>query len=340
MTIKKPQTATLIDMFSEGYAAVNRRPWLVLIPILLNVYIWFGTQLSFAPLINDLYTLMRANSGTTEQSSLPAQSSEQLRELSRVDMRQDLARLNFIPTLTMYMIAPGDAAGSSGGVPLPQYVPPQIIPDRHDTIEVSGVGGALLAFLLLNALALPLSAVFLTQLAEAVRGDPNAPATGVRRAWRAMLAILGCVAAIVGVGLALGLPFLFLCAMLVYFSPALGLFMLGMLLILVFWISIYLGFANEAIVISGIGPLRALHASFNIVRRNFWATLGFLAISYLITVGSGVLWLNLAQQSTVGLIVAIAGSAYLGSGLLAARMAFYRERLRRWQGAVAPARPS
>jgi hypothetical protein len=95
-----------------------------------------------------------------------------------------------------------------------------------------------------------------------------------------------------------------------------------------------LGFAREAIVVSGVGPLWALHASFNIVRRNLMGTLGFLALSWLIAVGSGVLWLNLAQRSTIGLIVAIVGSAYLGSGLLAARMAFYRERLRRWQNTV------
>jgi hypothetical protein len=66
--------------------------------------------------------------------------------------------------------------------------------------------------------------------------------------------------------------------------------------------------------------------------------MGLLALSWMISVGSGVLWLSLAQGSTIGLLVAIGVSAYLGSGLLAARMAFYRERLRRWQGATAPAR--
>ena len=34
--------------------------------------------------------------------------------------------------------------------------------------------------------------------------------------------------------------------------------------------------------------------------------------------------------------VAIVGSAYIGSGLLAARMAFFSERLRRWQAAPVP----
>jgi len=338
LTIKKPQTVSLIDTFSEGFAAVNRRPWLVLLPILVNLYVWFGAQLSFAPLLTDLAAIMRMSTASAEQTGLPAQPADLLRNLGQVDMRQGLAELNFIPTLTMYQIVTADASGSPIGIPLVQQMPQPIVPDRGEAILVYDVGGLLLALVLLNALALPLSALFLTQVAEAVRGERGVLATGLRRAWRAMLAILGWVGVVLGVGLALGLPFVCLVGMLLYFSPPLGLFMFGILTILGFWIGIYLGFANEAIAISGVGPLRALHASFNIVRRNFWGTLGLLALSWLISAGSGVLWLSLAQGSTIGLLVAIGGSAYLGSGLLAARMAFYRERLRRWQSAVAPVR--
>jgi hypothetical protein len=334
LTVNKPQTTSLIDTISEGYAAINRRPWLVLLPLLLNLYIWFGTQLSFAPLLTDLSTLMRLSAGPAEQS---AAAAEQMRKIGALDMRQAITWLNFIPTLTMYGISSTDADGAPTGLPFVREVPPPLAPER-DTIKVYNLGGVMLAVLLLNTLALPLSAIFLTQLAAAVRADRAGLPTSAQRAWRAMLALLGKVGVLLGVGLALGMPFAFLLLMLMFFSQPLGLFMLGVMVIVLFWISIYLGFANEAIVVSGVGPLRALHTSFNIVRRNFWGTLGFLAISWLISIGSGVLWLNLAQGSTVGLIVALAGSAYLGSGLLAARMAFYRERLRRWQNMVAAVR--
>jgi hypothetical protein len=335
LTVNKPQTTSLIDTISEGYAAINRRPWLILLPLLLNLYIWFGTQLSFAPLLTDMATLVRLSTGPAQQSM--DEWSLQMRTIGALDMRQGIAQLNFIPTLTMYAISSTDADGTPTGLPFVRPVSPQLAPER-DTIKVYDLGGAMLAFMLLNLLALPLSAIFLTQLASAVRGDRVSLQTSAQRAWRAMLALLGKVGVLIGVGLALGLPFLFLLLMLMFFSQPLGLFMAGVLVIVLFWVGIYLGFANEAIAVSGVGPLRALHTSFNIVRRNFWGTLGFLAVSWLISAGSGVLWLNLAQGSTAGLVVAIVGSAYLGSGLLAARMAFYRERLRRWQNAVAAVR--
>lgn len=334
MTVTKPQTPTLIDTFSEGYAAINRRPWVVLVPILLNLYLWFGTQLSFGPLIGDLHDTMRGLQGSAaEQGELQAQYTDQFLALGQVDMRQQIALLNFIPTLTTNAVT---SVGGAPNLPIVQPVPRLIDDRRADTIQVSSVPGALLAFLLLNALALPLSAAFLTLLAEAVRRDRAAPSVWLRRAWRAMLAILGYIGVFSGVMLALGLPFLFLTGLLIYFSPTIGLLVLSLLTIVWFWIRIYVGFAPEAIVVSGVGPLRALHASFNIVRRNLWGTLGFLAISYIIAIGTGVIWLMLVSTSTAGAIVAIVGSAYLGSGLLAARMAFYRERLRRWQSTVVP----
>jgi hypothetical protein len=336
LTVNKPQTTTLIDTFSEGYAAINRRPWLLLLPLLLNAYIWFGTQLSFAPLLSDLSVLMRL--GTAEQSDASAQWLSRLEAFSGLDMRPQIALLNFIPTLTMYAVSSTNPDGTPAGFTVVQESPPPLLPERQDTIKVYDIGGALLALVLLNGVALPLSAMFLTQLAAALRGERAALPLTTQRAWRAMLAILGKIGVLIGVGLALGLPFIFLAFLLAFFSQALGALLIYVLQFAVFWVGIFLGFANEAIVVSGVGPLRALHASFNIVRRNFWATIGFLALSALISVGSGMLWLNLAQGSTAGLLVAITGSAYLGSGLLAARMAFYRERLRRWQGAVAPAR--
>ena len=333
LTITKPQTASLIDTFSEGYAAINRRPWLVILPILVNLYLWFGTQLSFEPLTVTFSSLLQLRAGAAATDSLQAQPAEQLRALGILDMRQLVAVLNYIP-LTIYIFDGFGTGGGALGLPMARSMPQLLGADRAGIVEVANLGGALLAFVVLNAVALPLSVAFLTTVAEAVRGERVAAATWLRRVWRAGLGMLGCVGVLAGVGLALGLPFMFFAALLLWLSPAIGVLVLLMLWVALLWARIYLGFAREAVVVSGVGPLRALHASFNIVRRNLLGTLAFLALSWLIAVGSGVLWLSLAQGSTVGLVVAIVGSAYLGSGLLAARMAFYRERLRRWQNSA------
>jgi hypothetical protein len=63
-----------------------------------------------------------------------------------------------------------------------------------------------------------------------------------------------------------------------------------------------------------------------IVRHFFLQTLGLLLLITLITVGLNVVWAMLAENGA-GLLLALVGHAYVGSGLVAARQVFYRDRL-------------
>jgi len=339
LTITKPQNATLIDSISEGYTAINRRPWLVLVPIVLNIYLWFGAPLSLGPLIANITSVLRQAQPPIAGVGDMQMMYDQFLATGGVDLRQQFAMLNWVPTLHMYVVGSLDDGGA--GVPsVPEVLRP-IGAQRADTIEIATIGGAALAFLAINALALALSALFLGQVGAAVRhmdGARWSVAHGLRQAGRIGLAILGAAGIMLGVALALALPLLFFAGLLLYLNATLGLLAIELLFVIAFWINIYIGFYPEAIVMSERGPLRAIYTSFNVVRRNFWGTLGFLAVSLVITLGSGVIWQRLTS-TTVGLIVAIVGSAYIGSGLLAARMAFFRERLRRWESAPA-IRPS
>ena len=333
MAISKPQNATVIESLSDGFRAINRRPWLVLVPLAVNLFLWFGVQLSFEPLVDSFYRLLQQLPQEPTAGDLQAQY-EQILALGRLDMRQPLALLNFVPLLMPYTLDPRASDSLSGSFPAVQALP-QLVEAARPTIMVSGPGGALLALLVVNAVALAISAVFLTLVGEAVRRDRAALPVMLRRSWRAGLALFGYVAVVAGVLLLLGLPFGFFALLLLRLNPAIGLFALAIGWFVVFWVRIYIGFAPEAIAISGSGPFQAMRASFNIVRRNFWGTLGLLALAeILIPWGSGVIWYNLSG-TLPGLLAAIAGSAYIGSGLLAGRMAFYRERLRRWQASTA-----
>lgn len=332
LSVKMPQTPSVIDSISEGYRSVHRRPLLLLLPILLNLYLWFGVQISFSPLLNTLVDLLQREQRAAGETAA-AEQVEQLRQAAGWDMQPALAALNFIPRLSLNQVEASQSAAALG-LPMVRPVLPALSAGRP-TVVVGSVGGALLALLLVNLVALGLSAPFLTRMAEAVRDDRAGLAQWLRRTWRALLAIAGYVGIVAGVALALGLPFLLLVSVLAALSQGLALMTLFILFIAWFWGSVYIGFTPEAIAVSGIGPLRALRASFEIVRQNILATLGFLALSYIIGVGSGVIWLMLQSSfASAGLVVGAVGSAYIGSGLLAARMAFYRERLRRWQATV------
>lgn len=305
LSVAKPQNPGLVDTLSAGYRALHRRPLALLIPAGLSAYLWLGSPLVMGGPAGDMSEGMRQ---AADLLGGDARAREDL--VARVlgsDVRVALAWLNLVPVL-----APA-------------------APPAQGAIWLGGPLQILGAFALINLLALLISSLFLTVLGGAVRGEGFA--VGAWLAYSAQVAgtmVLALLAAL-GVGLLLSLPFLAISAIVIAALPGAALPVSLAWYIVCFWAYVYTGFAPEAILISRSGPLRALYQSVNIVRRNLMGTLGLLMISFLIASGLGVIWRQLAN-TPLGVAAAILGSAYVGSGLSAARIEFYRDRAARWTG--------
>jgi hypothetical protein len=298
LTVATRQNRTLIDTLSAGYAAVNRRLWVLVLPIVASLYFAYGQPVSLAP-------LLRQGRGVLE--TLPSADRAQVAEaitlltlLEGVDMRQPLLRLNYLPLVS-------SAVGPVGATPLELRTPGQL----------------LAALALLNGAALLLGALYLQLLAIAVAPAPAPWRVG---GWARLVAALALWAALVLlVAVGLGLPYLVIGTLVsAAVPPALPLVAIAFLFI-VFWAGVYIGFTAEAMALDGIGPLRACLRSIRLVRRNFLPTVGLLLLVWLISVGLDLVWRQLGV-GPFGLTLACVASAYVGSGLAAARMLFYRER--------------
>ncbi len=46
----------VIETLSAGYAAVNRQPWVLVLPVLLNLFLWLGPHVSYSPLVGPVVT--------------------------------------------------------------------------------------------------------------------------------------------------------------------------------------------------------------------------------------------------------------------------------------------
>lgn len=309
MSVPKAKTATLVETLTEGYWLINRHPWLIILPVLVNIYLVLGAQLSFAPLIEQLTEIMRrlAPPDTPTETAL-----EPVAMLAQMDMRVPLALLNAVPTLPLRLL--GDIGPGVTGLPQPA------------TLMISSMWGIIAAFGLINLLALPLSALFLTRIAADLRSERPGLAGWLRQAGRATIMMLLTALIMAALAMALMFPILVLSTVLMAFSQPLGMLVMTLMFFIIFWGQIYLGFTNEALVLGRLNPLQALLSSFRLVRYNFWSTIGLLAMSYIILGGSAVIWRNLLS-SPWGIAIAILGCAYIGTGIQAARFAFIRDRL-------------
>jgi hypothetical protein len=94
----------------------------------------------------------------------------------------------------------------------------------------------------------------------------------------------------------------------------------------IFFATFYLFFIEDALFISQVGPLRAIGYGTLVVQRFFWRALGLFLLVNLIVLGMNFLWGRIAEHPA-GLAAAILANAYVYTGLTAAGMVFYRDRI-------------
>jgi hypothetical protein len=284
--------------------------------VLLDLFYWLGARLSVDPLLDGPIALLEwaQRQAATDPNSQVAPSAadvaEQVALLRESGQQVDLLGLLAIGQSPLLPKLTVDQVGRPWGV--------GVIDLESGWLTILGMLGLVIVGLLWFALTLAVVGVL-------VRGDAPTPPEFVRRVVRfwGRLIVLGLL--LIAAVLFLGVPLLVLAGLL----QLLGLSPGGPLLLLVFpvliaWI--YLSRTTDAIAVSDAGPLRAIKLSVTVVRRNFWSMLRLFAAGWLISSGFPIAWAYLAQQ-TAGVPLAVVGNAFLNTGLLAAAMIFYRERL-------------
>jgi hypothetical protein len=329
----------VIDTLSAGYAAVNRQLWVLLVPIVVDLVLWLGPHVSYSPLVDPLVT--RATESVRQVAAAPSQAPVtsrrgQARVAADPGNAELTQRLDEVRLWTLSRTTDTNALSLLARGPL-------VVPSLAAPLGAAGVIGSVGAFqfvtswpeglLLLGALlasSLLLGGLFYTGLAaSAAADDSRGPLSAGRRAPRVVLRVIGLLAALLGTGLLLGLPLLALVAFTALVAPELAVFGGVFVLAGLLFAEVHLFFAVPAICVSNVGPLAAVQRSVAVVRRDLWPTVGLILLTWLILAGMGRVWELLASsvQAPFGAGLAILGNAYIASGLIAAGMIFYTERV-------------
>lgn len=320
MKTRKP--LSIIDTISFGFLVIRQHLWLVVVPILLDLLLWLGPRLSVSPLFEEFAAALAALPQGGPDPAIAASTQEMLALLAD---RFNLLSLLVVPQLGMPSLLSN----------------PQVAPVVDGAPIVSGWGAAGLA-LLLGVLGIAVATLWLGLVARAVRaagGDQSqslwAPAAVLRHGLRhsatfLILILLACVALVAilaPLSIAISLVGIFV-------GEVVALALWGALFLLLgwgfIWLAIHLYFVAQAVALHNAGPVQALWQSLNVVGRNFWSAFGLILLLFVINSGMGIIW-EMMAASPVGLVLAVVGNAFVGTGLLAAIFIFFADRFRLWQ---------
>ena len=310
----------IIDSLASGFGIVSRRLWLILIPVLLDVYLWLGPRVSIEPLFKRLEPLLNP------QAALALSKSDaQLMDASREAFMQMGKSFNLLSMLVNSLL----------GVPsLVVISPSDINTSQIPTIQISSGWVAFGLTLLLSVVSVLIAVAYLTLIARVV----SDVGLNLGQIARQIVVVWGRVLLLALILLLLSvvfvLPVSVLSALLAFISQSLAFLAIGLFSLVAFWViilvMIYLVFCVDSMLINDAGIRVAMRNSVVIVRRNFWPTIGLIVLVNVIGAGLSLVWQRLTFAPWA-VVVGILGNAYVGSGLVASVLVFYRDRYLKWQ---------
>lgn len=332
----------VIDSLQRGFNLINRHLWLLLPPLLVDVFLWRSPRLSVAPLINRQFELLMQQAATN--ASLPAEATAMVE-----GFRQSVAGFNLFSLLAGVItglpsyLSRLDAAGESG-------VSGLVVSVADVRMALLYAAGLIPIGLLIGSLWLALMVRSLSAEAEETQpGARKTPSAGgseraerpnwgqtMRRAGWAWLNLSLYLALLLLMTFVAAFFFVILMAILVAMAGANGVALASVAWLIfvwaVLWVGIGLSFVVSAIVLDGVNVARAAWRSLNVVGRNLPGTIGLLILSLVLTEGFARIWLLLSDNRW-GVPIGMVGYAYIGAALTAAMLFFYRARYQHWQRA-------
>ena len=320
-----------LETIAAGLSLVMARPYLVVVPIVVDLITWLGIQVSAISLIDPLRRLMIENGGANGPAA--ARELQGLGERLRVNdalaaltpsIFGGLPKDSFLNVL-LAVIAPPltrgvdrqDMYGSWGNG----------LSDVRAPDDWIGVLGAAAGFF---AVATFLIVLYRVPIARSVRGTDH-DAGFVREcvdAWARLvtLGLMFLAAGILVVGpLLIGAGVLVLLGIDLTAVLALALFLLfGMA-------ALYTLFALDAVFVARVGPIASLRMSVAVVKRNLGPSTRFALAAVILATGALQLW-SAVVQNAPGMFIALTGNAVVGTGLSIASMMFFHDRFRALPG--------
>lgn len=314
------------ETVASGLSFPLSRPWLLVVPILLDLFLWIGIQIPITRITTPLAEVMIEQGG--DNGELAADQLALLGETARVNdligsmipsIFSGLSRENLFSVVTAIF-----APGLTGGINRGELTSPweDLGVGAWDPGSIAGILGLGVLFILVASL---LAVTWRVPLALAVTQRRLSTArviAYIMRSWMRFLALIGLivlVACVLFVPLVLAAGVLLVLGLNMAALIALFLVMVGSL------VAIYARFVLESIIVDDIGPLRALKRSALITQTFFGPSVRFSIATVLLASGALRLW-DVMITSPPGLPIAIVFNSFLGTGLAVASMMFYYDR--------------
>lgn len=291
---------------AAGFDLTAKHPWLLLLPMLVDIFIWLGPRLRFQEIIEQLVAQLPPETEVLE-------ISHQLIEIGPFT--------NLFSVLSVPLI----------GVPaLLAGLAPEKIPLSAKILDISSGANWIVLLFVLSLFGLFLSAIYYVSISSVVKkrleGAKGETADHwVKQIGISWLRLLGLALVFFLMAMLIYVPISIIGALLFLLSPMLGTMALLVAPFIIIWVVIYLSFAPPGITLNNRSIIQAIKESVRLVQKNLPLVLFMLLL--ILVLGTLVDWLLVAAENgTWFTLFNILIHAFVNTGFVTAFFILYQDR--------------
>ena len=308
-----PPPPGVMGSLRAGFDAVSSHVWLILLPLLLDVFLWLGPRLSVDSLLGPFFRIIFAQARTTLTSSADLQRFTAYQEA----FSELVQRFNLLSLLSKLQAFPVGISSL-----LAQTMPVQTPIGVQGVVQVSSVPGLLGFGFLLTILGWMAGGLYFHWVSGIALGNTSGRSM-VSLSWAIVQTLLLSVIWVIGL-MILIVPMMFVLTLLTFLSPVLASGALLVFLLFSFWLIVPLFFTPHGIFVRRQNAFYSIFTSLKMARFTLPTSGLFVLCVFLLSTGLTYLW-SVPPDNSWMLLVGIAGHAFIRTALLAASFVYYRD---------------
>ena len=293
----------LLAILAAGFEQTTNHLWLVVLPLLLDVFFWIGPRLGMQEIIERNLALFAGQPGFETVHQMMAEVAP---------------RTNLFNSLSLPLI----------GVPTLMAGPtPEKTPILPLVVELNSVWAWMLLFVLFTALGTLLSGLYLTLIATSLQEQRVEASQFIRKFLTSTINLVLLIISVLITLFILAMIMLPIWLVISLLSQGAAALVGFLALVLALWLIIYMSFSVHDIYLNASPFWLAIWKSTRLVQQFLWPTMALFGGIYLINLMFAWLW-QLAESGSWLTIFSIVGHGFISTSLIVATFIYFTDRVR------------
>lgn len=306
-----PPPPGVIGSLKAGFEVVSSHVVLILMPLIVDLFLWLGPRLSVSEVLGPYYSLIFEQ---VRRGPLSPQDIERLTAFHAV-LNEGLQRFNLVSLVSRLQTFPiGVSSLLAKTMPVDTPIGSQAIS------QVPSPFGLIGYMFLLVLFGWVFGGLYFRWVSGTALGEKQAEVSIPRAILQTLvLSVIWLIFLF-----ALSIPLIIMLTLLTMINPLLASIALFGLLLMTFWLIVPLFFIPHGIFVRRQNAFHSIFSSFRMARFSLPTSAMFVVSTFILSTGLNYLWSVPSSNSWMTLI-GIGGHAFITTALLAASFVYYRD---------------